>query len=179
MKVNKFTGLLMALLSLASFIVCAADYIPEDYNPKDIYTEQKISISSVFTPETTQKTQKADVDINHEVITGYKESTRLVRNATVQSEKTTSSGSMIVFIAALLAMGRGVFRRLIHEKSSNHSYSSSANAIQGSTGVERYVERLVITKTGVEKYLERQAKIIPATGVAKYLARQVDSDYYK
>lgn len=181
MKMKNFTGFSIALLSLASFIVCAGDdYSPAEYKPKDIYSEQDIHSSSVVMPETTpKKPQNADVEIKHEVIptvTHYKESNTHASKATddVQSEKPSPSSSIIIFIAALLAMGIFFFRRkLIRAKSLNNSSSSSVYAVQGSTGVERYIEKLVVRKTGVEKYLERQTEIIPATGVAKYMAKQV------
>ncbi len=79
-------------------------------------------------------------------------------------------------LVALAAVGFFLFNKKGGAGSASGGGSSSAYGdASGSTGVEKYIDRLGINKTGVAKYLEKQDST-PATGVAKYMAKQILKD---
>lgn len=100
----------------------------------------------------------------------------------IQSEKEASSdfsyiGLVVIAIAGFFVYskktgGLGVSKS--NKKSvPENNYVASAD---GSTGVEKYLEKVGINKTGVAKYLEKQVETYPSTGVAKYMAKQIVKD---
>ncbi|MDD2761923.1 MAG: hypothetical protein PHH11_16720, partial [Methylomonas sp.] len=95
----------------------------------------------------------------------------------VQVEKPASSDLSLFGIIALAAAGFYFFSK----KQSGASGAAAAASedytasVGGSTGVEKYLEKMGANKTGVAKYLEKQTEN-PKTGVAKYMAKQIVKD---
>lgn len=102
----------------------------------------------------------------------------------IQSEKEASSDFSYIGLIAIAIAGFFVYSKKtggmsVSKSTSNkksmpeNSYVASAD---GSTGVEKYLEKVGINKTGVAKYLEKQVETYPSTGVAKYMAKQIVKD---
>ena len=102
----------------------------------------------------------------------------------IQSEKEASSNFSYIGLIAIAIAGFFVYSKKtggisIGEGKSkkiaapSNSYVAAAD---GSTGVEKYLEKVGIKKTGVAKYLDKQVETYPSTGVAKYMAKQIIKD---
>ena len=102
----------------------------------------------------------------------------------IQAEKEASSNFSYIGLIAIAIAGFFVYTKktggvsLSSGKSSkkvapSNSYAAAAD---GSTGVEKYLEKVGIKKTGVAKYLDKQVETYPSTGVAKYMAKQIIKD---
>lgn len=184
-----FWGLTMAML--ANGMAFAADaYQPAEYQPKVDYSRTPAApakpeaVATVSQPEDVGSKDEAKalqpeaspVKASPETARkAIEDSPRAVGSAATirPSEQTSGSSSNIVFIlAGLAAIGIFLFRRKTAPVSGDMS-GRSVEAVEGPTGVERYVQKLAgAEKTGVEKYLESLPEAPPLTGVAKYLARQ-------
>lgn len=183
-----FRGLTMAMLS--NGMAFAADaYQPAEYQPKVDYSapaapakpEAVVMVSQtegVVSKDEAKALQPEASPVKPSPETARKtaeDSPRAVGSAAVvsPSEQTSGSSSNIVLIVAgLAAIGIFFFRRQTTTVSSDVS-GRSVESVEGTTGVERYVQKLAgAKKTGVGKYLESLPEAPPLTGVAKYLARQ-------
>jgi len=101
----------------------------------------------------------------------------------VQTEKAASSNFSYIGLIALAIAGFFIYNKKSGAKSSKQSVRSSNSVVldytasaDATTGVEKYLEKLIdVNKTGVAKYLEKQTST-PSTGVAKYMAKQIVKD---
>lgn len=195
MKHFKMAGFTMAMVLLTNGAVIAGEsYQPAEYLPKVDYADPQSSLKAVESAKVAEvveprrlklkKIQQAEIQAQAALAEVSEGGSKLVESAPApmaspQSEKVTSSNGGILPIVVVL-VGLGLF---LYKKKSVKTGTASVSAMvsvepsEGSTGVERYIDRLgKPEKTGVEKYLEKRAEVAPATGVAKYLARRAARD---
>lgn len=186
-----FRGLAMAMLS--NGMAFAADaYQPAEYQPKVDYSApaaptkpeavvivsqpENVDVKDVKDEAKPLQPEASPVKASPETAKKTAEdSPRAVGSAAISSPSEQTSGSssnIVLIVAGLAAIGIFFFRRQTTTVSSDVS-GRSVESVEGTTGVERYVQKLEgAKKTGVEKYLESLPEAPPLTGVAKYLARQ-------
>jgi len=181
----------MAMLVLSNGMAFAADaYQPAEYQPKVDYSTpvapaESEAVATVGQPENADAKDeakalqpeapavKASPETARKAAEASPRAVGTAASVSPQSEQTSGSSSNILFIAAgLVAMAIFFFRRKATTVSSDMP-GRSVQSVEGSTGVERYIEKLAGgEKTSVEKYLESLPEAPPLTGVSKYLARQ-------
>jgi len=93
----------------------------------------------------------------------------------IQTEKEASSDFSMVGLIALAVIGFVLYSKKSGGQAASAGSSVYTTSAGGSTGVEKYLEKIGANKTGVAKYLEKQTEN-PSTGVAKYMAKQIIKD---
>lgn len=205
MNKNPLTNAALATLLLVSTSVMAeSDYPATDFQPKVVYSDSSASQSQPAEADAAKVEAKAEADDANYPATNYKPkvvyhdadykhsstapsassdsssapkataSAASVSNEVIQNEKAGSSDFSMIGLIVLAIAGFFVFNKKSKVKSG--SASSDDVAVSGSTGVEKYLEKMGANKTGVAKYLEKQTEQQPATGVAKYMAKQIVKD---
>lgn len=205
MKKNELTKAVLAALLLASTSVMAeSDYPAADFQPKVVYSDAGASKSEpaakpAAAAQATEsdanypatnfqpKVVYSDNDYKHSSAApsaaggGSSKSASAVTSASaanevIQTEKAASSDFSFIGLIALAVVGFVVYSKKSAGKNSSASTGSDYSAAAGgSTGVEKYLEKMGANKTGVAKYLEKQTEN-PSTGVAKYMAKQIVKD---
>lgn len=190
MNKTKMNGLMTALLMTASFTVAADEaYAPADYKPAVDYNEYRSSASSaahldVDTPLSAERGTAQNSLQKAPLVTIEIDQTDVVapsaKKPVIQNDASAKTNLMPFIGLAMIAGGWVLFRRKYAATApSSVSRHTEADSAAVSTGVERYMEKIAVSKTGVDKYLERQAERTPRTGVAKYLAKQAVRDNIK
>jgi hypothetical protein len=204
-KQNKLTKVVMAALVLASFSVLAeSDYPAADFQPKVVFSDESAQSTAAAKPAAkAPAAQAAEADPNFPAAnyqpkvlfndSDYKHSaaapvapgaTRSTVSGTtsaaasvevIQNEKAASSDFSLVGLIALAVIGFVVYSKKSGGKAASPVASAYAASAGGSTGVEKYLQKIGANKTGVAKYLEKQTEN-PSTGVAKYMAKQIIKD---
>lgn len=204
MKKNELTKAVLAALLLASASVMAeSDYPAADFQPKVVYSDAGASKSEpaakpAAAAQTTEsdanypatnfqpKVVYSDTDYEHssaapsagsaKTASDSAASSASAANEVIQTEKAASSDFSFIGLIALAVVGFVVYSKKSSGKKSSASAGSDYSAAAGgSTGVEKYLEKMGANKTGVAKYLEKQTEN-PSTGVAKYMAKQIVKD---
>jgi hypothetical protein len=153
-----------AAASAAKVEEADSNYPAANYQPKVLFSdaEYKHSAAAPNAGSAAAKSSSAPV------------SAASAANEVIQSEKAGSSDFSLIGLLVLAAAGFLMYSK----KSGGKAVSSTAQDFTiatGSTGVEKYLEKMGANKTGVAKYLEKQTAN-PATGVAKYMAKQIVKD---
>jgi hypothetical protein len=190
MNNNKIKSLVMVPLIMANFIVNASEeYSPAEYKPKVDYSEYTGGSVPIADLDVNEKSKAALTIAQKSVVNTVQATTNTVDkaeinavnvpksedNTIIQTETAIQPNLILIVVVVSMLGGFVVFRR----KSTNTTTATSRSAIavldleNASTGVERYIEKIAVSKTGVDKYLERQVESMPSTGVANYLAKQV------
>ena len=190
MNNNKIKSLVMVPLIMANFIVNASEeYSPAEYKPKVDYSEYTGGSVPIADLDVNEKSKAALTIAQKSVVNTVQATTNTVDkaeisavnvpksedNTIIQTETAIQPNLILIVVVVSMLGGFVVFRR----KSTNTTTATSRSAIavldleNASTGVERYIEKIAVSKTGVDKYLERQLESAPSTGVANYLAKQV------
>lgn len=180
----------MVPLIMANFIVNASEeYSPAEYKPKVDYSEYTGGSVPIADLDVNEKSKAALTIAQKSVVNTVQATTNTVDkaeisavnvpksedNTIIQTETAIQPNLILIVVVVSMLGGFVVFRR----KSTNTTTATSRSAIavldleNASTGVERYIEKIAVSKTGVDKYLERQVESMPSTGVANYLAKQV------
>ena len=136
-----------------------------NYQPKVLFNDSdyKHSAAAPVAPGTTRST-----------VSGTTSAAASVE--VIQNEKAASSDFSLVGLIALAVIGFVLFSKKSGGKAAASAGSSAYVASAGgSTGVEKYLQKISPNKTGVAKYLEKQTEN-PSTGVAKYMAKQIIKD---
>jgi hypothetical protein len=202
-KKNELTKVVMAALVFASSSVLAAsDYPAADFQPKVVFSDESAQSAPASKPAPAPRVEEADpnfpaasyqpkvlfsdADYKHSSVApsaaGASKSSVAASSSAgaavevIQNEKAESSDFSLIGLLLLGVVGFVLYNK----KSAGKSAGTSAGidfsaAAGGSTGVEKYLEKMGANKTGVAKYLERQTEI-PSTGVAKYMAKQIVKD---
>lgn len=199
MKKIQLTKAVLAALVLASTAVMAdTDYPAADFQPKVLFSDPSVKTTSE--PATAAiVVEKNEIDANFPaahfqpkvvyadnsyqhsaaapVAAGSKSTAvaKVADSAEAAEAGEQGSNNNLIGLLALAAVGFYFFNK----KSTGSAVASSAAdsyvVADGSTGVEKYLEKQGINKTGVAKYLDKQGSN-PATGVAKYMAKQIVRD---
>lgn len=204
MKKNELTkAVLAALVFASSSVLAASDYPAADFQPKVVFSDesaQKATESKA--PAAEAKVEAADPNFpaaNYQPKVLYSDADYKHSSAApslpggasksaassaasvsaaeeVQAEEPASSDFSLIGLIVLGAAGFYFFSK----KQSGGSTGTAASvdyiaSASGSTGVEKYLEKMGANKTGVAKYLEKQTEN-PKTGVAKYMAKQIVKD---
>lgn len=190
MNKTKMNGLTAALLITASFTVIAdEEYAPSDYRPTVDYSEYRSSSVSAAALEVNTLPS-----VEHDLVQKSLQNAAPIAAAAIDQAEVVASGAstnadtpvmqndafaqtklMPIIGLATIVGGLALFsRKSAATTSSSVSPSlTEVDSAEASTGVERYLQKIAVSKTGVEKYLERHDKCVPKTGVAKYLTKQV------
>ncbi|PPD31747.1 MAG: hypothetical protein CTY19_12905 [Methylomonas sp.] len=195
MNTHKNKSFAMALLIVTSFMVNAnEEYSPAEYQPAVDYSEyagkavsvDDLDVSNVSKPDPviTEKSVEQSVQISSATADTIEHSainsTEATATPSVQVAASNQTQLMLIFVAVSMLGGWMFFRRTSANTTSPSRTSSAVlDSANKTTGVERYLEKIAVSKTGVDKYLDRQAERIPSTGVAKYLAKQAVRDDLK
>jgi hypothetical protein len=204
-KKNELTKAVLAALLLASTSVMAeSDYPAADFQPKVVYSDSGASKSEpAAKPAAAQATESdanypatsfqpkvvySDNDYKHssaapsaagggstKSASASAVTSASAANEVIQTEKAASSDFSFIGLIALAVVGFVVYSKKSAGKSSASASSDYSVDAGGSTGVEKYLEKMGANKTGVAKYLEKQTEN-PSTGVAKYMAKQIVKD---
>lgn len=205
MKQNKLTKVVMAALVFASSSVLAeSDYPAADFQPKVVFSDDSAQSAPAAKPAAKAPAKEVaeadpnfpaanyqpkvlfnDADYKHSAAapvapaaskSSASGSTSAAASVEViQNEKAASSDFSLIGLVALAVIGFVLYNK----KSGGRAAGVSSNVYRastgGSTGVEKYLEKIGANKTGVAKYLEKQTEN-PSTGVAKYMAKQIIKD---
>jgi hypothetical protein len=198
-------GVTAALMLTSSLAMAGSDYPAADYQPKVLYTNpdyndtkaapattaaaakpavKEVEADPAFPATNFQpKVLYSDADYKHSAAApSAAASSRSSVSATsaeaavdvIQTEKAASSDISYIGLALLAVAGFFIYNKK-SPKSAKGSAAADYQVASGSTGVEKYLEKMGANKTGVAKYLEKQDSN-PATGVAKYMAKQIVRD---
>lgn len=197
---------LAVLVFASSAVMAESDYPAADFQPKVIFSDdsapQHASSSEAKAAPVAEvdenfpatnyqpKVLFSDAEYKHSSeAPSAKSSSASSRSASaavevIQSEKEASSNFSYIGLIAIAIAGFFVYSKKtggisIGEGKSKKKAAPSNSyvaAADGSTGVEKYLEKVGIKKTGVAKYLDKQVETYPSTGVAKYMAKQIIKD---
>lgn len=201
-KIELTKAVLATLVFASSSVMAGSDYPAADFQPKVVFSDESASQSSAASAPAVAaevefdenfpaanyqpKVVYNDADYKHSAaapgVPGASKSTAVSSSAAdsaesvvseqVQGDKASSDFTLIGLIA-LAAAGFFVLNK--GGKGGSAAASEDYSAAGGSTGVEKYLEKMGANKTGVAKYLEKQTAN-PSTGVAKYMAKQIIKD---
>jgi hypothetical protein len=202
-KKNELTKVVMAALVLASSSVLAAsDYPAADFQPKVLYSDENAQSTPKAKPAAEARVEAADpnfpaanyqpkvlfsdADYKHSAAapsaSGASKSSVATPSSAeaavevIQNEKAASSDFSLIGLVLLAVVGFVLYNKKSGQQSASAGVSGDYIAsTDGSTGVEKYLEKMGANKTGVAKYLEKQTEN-PSTGVAKYMAKQIVKD---
>lgn len=198
---NKLTKVAMVLSLLISPLAFAGeDYPAANFEPKVLFSSDEASSSATSAPVAAKAVETVEVDSNYPAANfqpkvtfndeAYKHSSAApgtpsvakstsasvstVAEAAPQAEKAEGSNNNLIGFVLLAAVGFFLYNK---KSAKTGSVAPAQEYIQaeGSTGVEKYLEKQGMNKTGVAKYLDKQTAN-PATGVAKYMAKQIVRD---
>ena len=198
-------AVLAALLLASTSVMAESDYPAADFQPKVVYSDSGASKSEpAAKPAAAAQATESDANypatsFQPKVVysdNDYKHSSAApsaagggstksasasavtsasAANEVIQTEKAASSDFSFIGLIALAVVGFVVYSKKSAGKSSASASSDYSVDAGGSTGVEKYLEKMGANKTGVAKYLEKQTEN-PSTGVAKYMAKQIVKD---
>jgi hypothetical protein len=198
---NKLTKVAMVLSLLSSPLAFAGeDYPAANFEPKVLFSSDEASSSAASAPVAAKAVETVEVDSNYPAANfqpkvtfndeAYKHSSAAPgtpsvaksANASVstvvesapQAEKAEGSNNNLIGLALLAAVGFFLYNKK-SAKTGSVAPAQEYTQAEGSTGVEKYLEKQGMNKTGVAKYLDKQTAN-PSTGVAKYMAKQIIRD---